>query len=44
MTRHITDSERITLASLNRKETELKETIEQLENYKAQLRAMKVYI
>ena len=44
MTKHITDSERLTLAMLNKKETELKQTREELENLKKQLRAMSGYI
>jgi len=44
MTRHITDSERFTLAALNRKETELSEKNRQLKCYEDQLRAMKAYI
>ena len=44
MTKHISDSERLTLAMLNKKETELSEKNRELENYKAQLKAMKIYI
>lgn len=44
MTKHITDSERLTLAMLNRKEIELKQAQEELENLKKQLRAMSGYI
>ena len=44
MTKHISDSERLTLAMLNKKETELKQTQEELENLKKQLRAMSGYI
>ena len=42
--KHISDSERLTIAALNRKETELKQAQETIEQYKAQLRAMKTYI
>lgn len=44
MTKHISDSERLTIAALNRKESELSEKTRELENYKAQLRAMKTYV
>lgn len=44
MTKHITDSERLTLAMLNKKETELKQTQEKLTNAYQQLKAMKSYI
>jgi len=44
MSKHVTDSERQTIAALNRKETELKEARDTIEQYKAQLRAMKVYV
>ena len=44
MTKHISDSERLTLAMLNKKETELKQTREELEQFKKQLRAMSKYI
>ena len=44
MTRHISDSERFTLAALNRKETELQEVKRTNEEYKQQLRAMSSYI
>ena len=44
MTRHLSDSERLTMAMLNRKEIELSEKNGQLKNYEAQLRAMKGYI
>jgi predicted RNase H-like nuclease (RuvC/YqgF family) len=44
MGKYVSDGERLAIASLNRKETELKETKEQLENLKAQLRAMSGYI
>lgn len=42
--KHISDSERLTIAALNRRETELKQANETIEEYKAQLRAMKTYI
>lgn len=44
MTRHISDSERLTIAMLNKKETELKQTQEKLSNAYQQLKAMKNYI
>lgn len=44
MTKHISDSERLTLAMLNKKETELKQTKEELEQFKKQLKAMSGYI
>ena len=44
MTKHISDSERLTLAMLNKKETELKQTREELEQFKKQLKAMSGYI
>lgn len=44
MTKHISDSERLTLAMLNKKETELKQTREELEQFKKQLRVMSDYI
>lgn len=44
MTKHISDSERLTLAMLNRKETELKQTREDLDQLKKQLRVMSDYI
>ena len=44
MPKHITDSERLTLAMLNKKETELKQTREELDQLKKQLRAMSKYI
>ena len=44
MTRHISDSERLTIAMLNKKETELKQTQEKLSNAYQQLKAMKSYI
>lgn len=44
MPKHITDSERLTLAMLNRKETELKQTKEELSRAYQQLKAMSKYI
>ncbi len=44
MTKHISDSERLTLAMLNKKETELKQTQEKLSNAYQQLKAMKSYV
>ena len=44
MTKHISDSERLTIAMLNKKETELKQTREELEQFKKQLKAMSGYI
>ena len=44
MTKHISDSERLTLAMLNKKETELKQTQEKLTNAYQQLKAMKSYV
>ena len=44
MTRHISDSERLTIAALNRKENELSEVKRMNQNYYQQLKAMKVYI
>lgn len=44
MTRTISDSERLTIAMLNKKETELKQTKEELSNAYQQLKAMKNYV
>ena len=44
MTRTISDSERLTIAMLNKKETELKQTQEKLSNAYQQLKAMKSYV
>lgn len=44
MPKHISDSERLTLAMLNRKETELKQTREELEQLTKQLRVLSKYI
>lgn len=44
MTKHISDSERLTLAMLNKRETELKQTQEKLSNAYQQLKALKTYI
>lgn len=44
MTKHITDSERLTLAMLNKKEAELKQAQEEIDQLKRQLKAMSGYI
>lgn len=44
MTRYISDSERLTIAMLNKKETENKQLQEKLSNAYQQLKAMKSYI
>ena len=44
MTRQISDSERLTIAMLNKKETENKHLQEELSRAYAQLRAMKEYV
>ena len=44
MTKHISDSEKLTLAMLNKKETELKQTKEELNKMIQQLKAMKDYM
>ena len=44
MWKFVSDGERLAIAALNRKETELKETREKLDQLKAQLRAMSGYI
>lgn len=44
MTRHISDSERLTIAMLNKKETENKQLQEKLSNAYQQIKAMKSYI
>lgn len=44
MPRHISDSERLTIAMLNKKETENKQLQEKLSNAYQQLKAMKNYI
>lgn len=44
MTRHISDSERLTLAKLNRVETELKHEREEKQKLIQQLKAIKQYI
>ena len=44
MTRQISDSERLTLAALNKKETELKQERERSATYRRELQAMKSYI
>ena len=42
--KHITNSERLITAKLNRTETELKEAREIIQNYKKQLEAIRIYI
>ena len=42
--KHVSDGERIAIASLNRKETELLAVKRERDNYMAQLRAMSKYI
>lgn len=44
MPRHISDSERLTIAMLNKKETENKQLQEKLSNAYQQLKAMKSYV
>lgn len=44
MPKHVTDSERLVIAALNRRETELKQTREDLDQLKKQLRVMSDYI
>ena len=44
MGKHVSDWERLAIASLNRKETELKQTREELSRLRSQLRAMSGYI
>lgn len=44
MGKHVSDGERLAIASLNRKETELKQTREELSRLRSQLRAMSGYI
>ena len=44
MTRHISDSERLTIAMLNKKETENKQLQEKLSNAYQQLKAMTKYV
>ena len=44
MTRTISDSERLVIAKLNRTETELKQAIETIEQFTAQLKAQTAYI
>lgn len=44
MTRHISDSERLTQAALNRKYMELEQERREKNNYIQQLKAMKIYI
>ena len=42
--KHVSDGERLAIAALNRKETELVEARKELDNLKAQLRAMSANI
>lgn len=44
MPKHISDSERLVIAALNKKETENKQLQEKLSNAYQQLKAMKSYI
>jgi len=44
MTKHISDSERLTIAALNRRETELKEAKDALKQQQREIEAMKVCI
>lgn len=44
MGKYVSDGERLAIASLNRKETELKQTREELSRLRSQLRAMSGYI
>lgn len=44
MPRHISDSERLVIAKLNRTETELKQERERSATYRRELQAMKSYI
>lgn len=44
MPRHISDSERLVIAKLNRTETELKQERERSSTYRRELQAMKSYI
>ena len=44
MTKHISDSERLTIAALNRRETELQEAKNIIKRYEQELKAYKVYI
>jgi len=44
MPKHISDSERITLAILNKRETELKQTRDELNQLRKQLKATNIYV
>lgn len=44
MPKHISDSERITLAMLNKRETELKQTRDELNQLRKQLKAVNIYV
>jgi len=44
MTKHISDSEKLVISALNRRETQLKEQRELNEQLMQQLKAMKFYI
>lgn len=44
MVKHISDSERLVIAALNKKETELKQEKERSSIYKRELQALKSYI
>ena len=44
MGKYVSDGEKLAIASLNKKETELKQTQEKLDKANAQLRAMTAYI
>ena len=44
MPKHISDSERLTLAMLNRRETELKQTRDELNQLRKQLKAVNIYV
>lgn len=42
--KHVSDSERLTIAALNRRETELKEAREMIQRYSREAEALKVQI
>ena len=44
MPKHISDSERLTLAMLNKRETELKQTRDELNQLRKQLKAVNIYV
>lgn len=44
MIKHVTDSERLITAALNRKETQLKEAYEKIDRQEAEIRALTTYI